>query len=1037
MGAAGQVLYSLSAAAGASITPSSVLDTIAYLGYSVPTIGALFAFPKPPALLISRFRGILDAVVITVGIFFVSEVTVLRPVREASELQGVAAWSGLAYPLADLAICSLVFTLGMRQAPTTRPVWLCLGSGLVILAVTDSIYVRLLADGQTDLTGTPLTVGWVVAPVLIGLAALLPTRRSVSRARDLTLVAQLIPYVPVWAAVVALGLVSVKEDPFLLVAGILLLIAVTVRQVMIIYENVSLTRDLEAKVHARTAELGTLGSIVTSSSDAVVGIDMDGRITAWNPAAEDLYGYRANEVLGRRADFLPDAIGPLSQLLQRASRREPLLIYEADWARPDGRVVPVALRISPIQTGDIVEGISVFGQDISGRKRAAAALERAREEALEASRLKSEFLATVSHEVRTPMNGVIGLTSLLLETGLNDNQRQFAQGILDAGEALLSVLNDILDFSKLEAGKVVLDPGEFDPRRLVKDVGLLLAPAASAKNLELVAYCTPDVPSAVVGDAGRIRQILLNLTSNAVKFTSAGEVVAKVKPIDLGQSDVRLRFEVSDTGIGIANDDRDRLFDPFSQADASTTRRFGGTGLGLAISRRLVEVMGGEIGVMSELGVGSTFWFEIPLPVNRADKAPIHVPDGHCLAGLRVLVVDDNATNRKIVETQLTAWGMRPKAKRDATSALEVLRSQASRGEPYDVVVLDMSMPDVDGLQLARAISGAPELRRTKMIMLTSSLQLEPAVLRGAGISQWLSKPVRSSELYDKLIRLVAPEGLENKRAGEPELEVQEPRDLLGRILVVEDNAINQTVAEGLLTRLGYAVDSVSNGMEAVEAFHSTSYAAILMDCHMPVLDGFAATRQIRRQETPGQRIPIIAMTAGALSEDRERCLEAGMDDYVSKPVNAQTLTGVLSSWLKYSPSTALDGQVLTSPEDGESRKPIDEDQIAELRELACSSDASLFSVVLDKFVQHSGGQFVALRQAVQRGDVSRIEEIAHELRGVSGTVGASQVVVLCREIEWEARRGRVASRPGLLEELDAELQRARQALARMVLPVP
>ena len=654
-----------------------MLDTVAYLGYSVPVIAALFAFPRPPALLISRFRQILDALVITIGLLFISEATVLHTVWEKGSLQTLAGWSGLAYPIADLAICSVVFTLGMRQPPENRLTWLCMGTGLVILALIDSIYVRLLADGQTNLTATALVAGWMAAPVLVGLATLIP-RRETAKARDFSLPAQLIPYVPVVGAVVVLATGALADDSFLLVAGIALLVVVMVRQVMIVYENVSLTRDLEAKVAARTSQLTTLGSIVTSSSDAIIGLSLDGVITAWNPAAEQLYGHRAVDMIGSPPDFLASADHEgVNSLLVRARQGEVLGAYEVDWSRPDGSKVPVALGVSPIHDGDVVRGISIFGQDITERRRTAAALVKAREEAMESSRLKSEFLATMSHEIRTPMNGVIGLTSLLLDTELDTSQRQYADGVQAAGESLLSVINDILDFSKLDAGKVVLDVTDFDPRRLVEDVGALLAPAAFSKQLELVAYCLPDVPRTVQGDPGRIRQILLNLASNAVKFTSEGEVAISVKSLPLADGQVTLRFEVTDSGIGVAAEDRDRLFESFSQADASTTRRFGGTGLGLAICRRLVEVMGGHLGMESELGVGSAFWFELPLPLGSVPENILGKPTHDLLKDLRVLVVDDNATNRSILEVQLKSWHMQPDLVDSATAALDRLRDTA------------------------------------------------------------------------------------------------------------------------------------------------------------------------------------------------------------------------------------------------------------------------------------------------------------------------------------------------------------------------
>ncbi|HSU36167.1 MAG TPA: response regulator [Propionibacteriaceae bacterium] len=1032
-----QIMFTLNAMQGKA--PSPVLNTITYLGYSVPVIAALFLFPKPPALLISRFRAVLDVLVITIGLLFISGATVLHTVWDGGGLQTMEGWSGLAYPIADLAICSVVFTLGMRQRPGNRLTWLCVGSGLVILAVTDTIYVYLLAEKQINLTATPLVIGWMAAPVLTALATLLPRHEPKAKARDLSLPAQLIPYVPVVGAVVVLATGAVADDSFLLIAGVALLVVVMVRQVMIVYENVSLTRDLEAKVAARTVELTTLGSIVTSSTDAIVGLSLDGVITAWNPAAEQLLGYRAADMIGNAPNFLtPAEQEGVKALVARAREGQALGGYEVDWSRPDGSKVPVALGVSPIHDGDVVQGISIIGQDITERRRTAAALVQAREEAMESSRLKSEFLATMSHEIRTPMNGVIGLTSLLLDTDLDHSQRQFADGVQAAGDALLSVINDILDFSKLDAGKVVLDVADFDPRRLVEDVGALLAPAAFSKELELVAYCLPDVPRTVRGDPGRIRQILLNLASNAVKFTSEGEVAISVKSLPLADGQITLRFEVTDSGIGVAVEDRDRLFESFSQADASTTRRFGGTGLGLAICQRLVAVMGGHLGMESELGVGSAFWFELPLPLGDTPESILGTPAHDLLKDLRVLVVDDNATNRSILEVQLKTWQLQPDLVDSGTAALDRLRDTALRGEPYDLAVLDMFMPGMDGLQLAQAISSDPLLKGIPMIMLTSSMQLDPTALREAGIRQWLTKPMRSMELYDRLMRLMAVTDAEvrvQRPVRRPQAATGGPHSSLGRILVVEDNSLNQLVAEGILSRLGYEVRSVVNGVEALEAVESSRYAAILMDCHMPVMDGFTATAEIRRRQSNGHRIPIIAMTAGALVEDRERCLAVGMDDYISKPVNLQTLESVLARWVKPAASLggAANGSGPSTPRPIDDRAPIDESRLESLRDLEAADGSSILASILSAFTGHSADLLVTMREAAQAGDNDRLQGIAHELRGASATAGATHVARLCAEIESAARRGGPMPSTELLDDLGMEFERAKSALARMV----
>jgi two-component system sensor histidine kinase/response regulator len=728
----------------------------------------------------------------------------------------------------------------------------------------------------------------------------------------------LIPYVPVLGALIVLTFSVITHDAFVVAMATLLLIFVSIRQVMIIWENVSLTSDLEARVAARTAELNTLGSILTSSGDAIVGVSLGGVIIAWNPAAEQLYGHRAEDVMGHPPSFVnTEALQGMHELSAQVRNGHELSGYEVTWSRPDGSTVPVSMTVSPIVDENGVTGVSIFGRDITERQRSEAALEQAREEALESSRLKSEFLATMSHEIRTPMNGVIGLTSLLLETELDDVQLQYAQGVRGAGEALLNVINDILDFSKLEAGKIVLDPTDFDPRRLVEDVGALLAPAAFDKHVELIAYCVPEVPETVRGDSGRIRQILLNLASNAVKFTPEGEVVIKVRPVPGGRDgEVPLRFEVRDTGIGLADADRERLFESFSQADASTTRRFGGTGLGLAISRRLVEVMAGEIGVASELGAGSTFWFELPLPVGSLPASGMESVSHDLLTELRVLVVDDNSTNRTILQAQLSSWRMDADLVDSAESALSRLREMAAKDQPYDLAILDMHTPEVDGLELARTISADPALRNLPMIVLTSDLQIDPLSLLEAGVRQWLTKPIRSSELYDRLMRLMSPVGAAQRPSGhgQPQRPTQTaPR---GKILVVEDNALNQLVAEGVVSRLGYEVHSVANGADALDALDSNHYSAVLMDCHMPVMDGFTATRLIRQQEN-GRRTPIIAMTAGALSEDRQRCLEAGMDDYISKPVDLEALETTLARWVPEAAGSSSDAETGSASDNG------------------------------------------------------------------------------------------------------------------------
>ncbi|WP_345452063.1 response regulator [Arthrobacter gyeryongensis] len=664
------------------------------------------------------------------------------------------------------------------------------------------------------------------------------------------------------------------------------------------FRDVTSRQRAQDQAREALAQVEGLAAIVESSADAIIGMTPAGLITSWNPGAEKLYGYTAAEATGQNVRLLiPDYLQAEDEVLAAVKNGGQAHSFETDRMRKDGSIVPVSLTVSPIRGEHGVIGIATIGQDISARRASDADLLAAREEALESSRLKSEFLATMSHEIRTPMNGVVGLTTLLLDTPLDETQRKYAEGVQTAAGALLTLINDILDFSKLEAGKIDLDITSFDPQYLMEEVASLLAEAAQGKGLELIAYCHPDVPAQLAGDAGRIRQILLNLASNAVKFTASGEVAIRVNVEDQDARTALVRIEVSDTGIGIDAADHLRLFDSFSQADASTTRRYGGTGLGLAICRRLTEVMGGDIGLTSTPGEGSTFWFSLRLPLTTEPGPIPERPVPSLLAGLRVLVVDDNATNRFVLESQLNTWGLRPDAVADARTALDRLRAAAAAGDPFDVAMLDMCMPDMDGLELAYELSSDPGLRGLRLMMLTSAPQVSTTDMTDAGIREWLTKPVRGSELYDRLIRLVT-----GKPGTGPTFARERPprpaRPSKGRILVVEDNEVNQLVAREMVAKLGYEADVAADGAEAVSAIAARSYAAVLMDCHMPVMDGFEATRSIRARENGSVRLPIIAMTAGAQDEDRERCLAAGMDDYLSKPVDLAALDAALNRWV-------------------------------------------------------------------------------------------------------------------------------------------
>ncbi|MFQ5651365.1 MAG: response regulator [bacterium] len=668
---------------------------------------------------------------------------------------------------------------------------------------------------------------------------------------------------------------------------------------------------LESRVAERTARLAeseaNLWAILDNAADSIITIDTRGTIELFNRAAVQCFGYAPTEVVGKNVSVLMPAPDRqrhddyLSRYLATGEKRIIGTNREVEAMRKDGTTFPVELAISDVWQ----EGKRVFigiMRDITERKRVEEELRQAMEAAEAASRAKSEFLANMSHEIRTPMNGVIGMTGLLLETELTDEQRQYAETVRNSGDVLLTVINDILDFSKIEAGKLELEMIDFDLQAMLDDVADLLAFKAEDKGLAFGCVLAPEVESFVHGDPGRLRQILLNLANNAIKFTSQGEVTIHGQLEHETENEVCVRFSVRDTGIGIPEAALGKLFQSFTQVDASTTRKFGGTGLGLAISRQLAEMMGGEIGVESEESKGSIFWFTTLLEKQPPERRRRRRDDID-LSGKHILVVDDHRINREILRVQLQARGCTVDEALNGPHALSLLRQQAENATPFDIAIVDMQMPGMDGAALGKAIKSDAALKDTILIMLTSLGQRGDAKrMREIGFQAYMTKPLKQSQLYDCLITVLGlrAETEENRKKLVTRHTLTENRRQNAKVLVVDDNIVNQKVAAKMMQKLGYRVDCVANGKEAVNAVKLVPYDLVLMDCQMPVMDGFEATRAIRSQQNPASHITIIAMTANAMRGDREKCLEAGMDDYVTKPVNASKLETALKKWEQF-----------------------------------------------------------------------------------------------------------------------------------------
>ena len=790
--------------------------------------------------------------------------------------------------------------------------------------------------------------------------------------------------------------------------------------------------------------------LVQNSPVAIVVMDNDERIVSVNPAFENLFGYTSEEAMGVVLDDLvatPETKVEASRFSQEIMQGAIHGIVRR--RRKDETLVDVELSGVPIIVAGRKLSALVLYHDITE-------LVKSRREAEAANRAKSEFLANMSHEIRTPMNGVIGMLELTLDTKLTAEQTDYLQTSLHSAEALLSLLNDILDFSKIEAGKLELEAINFNLRNAIEDVAYTLAKRAQDKGLEMACLIDPDLASTLRGDPGRLRQILVNLVGNAIKFTHQGEIIIRAEPGEETDRHINVHFSVQDSGIGIPYERQAAVFERFTQADGTTTRTYGGTGLGLTISKQLVEVMGGKIGLESKPGIGTTFWFDLQfekvLPERHGVTGPL-TPGPANLTHAHILVVDDNQTNRMVLIKNVESLGSRVDAVPSGAKGIESLRNAQRTGDPYHVVLLDMQMPGMDGEQTARIIKSDPSIKDVKILILTSMGQRGDAVrLEALGCSGYLLKPVKQQMLFDAVLAVLGR--AEDEAATLITRHVLSEKRKEGvRLLLAEDNPVNQKLAIIMLQKAGYLVDAVDTGAQAFEKIQTHPYSVVLMDVQMPEMDGFEATRLVRAWESQtGRHIPIIAMTAYAMAGDRELCIAAGMDDYVSKPLEPRVLFNAIDRWsqanLEKEADTETDQEIVSAdlgrdwlgesaPATPPNPDPIPQ-AVSPADKLPADLESALFRFSDDRrfmkemcleFKNHLPARSEELQSALRDGDIKTIGRLAHNLKGVCMNFNADPLADVAEKLELCGRQEKLAEAPALIQKIEEEIKRLQEYL--------